>query len=87
MSQEAVMEVIQKAVDDEDFRKLLVSKPGEALTDFDLSDEERSNLSNITAEAFDGLMSNLEERASRAGLLAHDLGSLGGQRCRFQSTY
>ncbi len=71
MSQDAVIDVIQKAVDDAGFRKSLTSKPDEVLVGYDLTEEERSGLSSLSAEAFDSFVASLDERTSRVGLLAH----------------
>ncbi len=71
MSQDAVIDVIQKAVDDAGFRKILTSSPEEALAGYNLTEEERSGLSSLSAEAFDSFVASLDERTSRVGLLAH----------------
>ena len=65
MTLEVVETIIRKAVDDEEFRALLLSNPGEALADFDLSDEEREELSNLDDKFFEA--EGLEERISRSG--------------------
>ena len=65
MSLETVETIIRKAVDDEGFRALLLSNPGEALAGFDLADEEREELSNLGEEFFEA--EGLEDRISRWG--------------------
>ena len=67
MSLEALETVISKAIDDEEFRSLLLSNPEKALADYDLADEERSQLSNLDEEFFEAV--DLEDRISRWGSL------------------
>ncbi len=69
MSAEGVKQVIGRAVVDEAFRTLLFDKPGEALSGFDLTDEECAKLQTISRDEFDKIASEVEERVSRAGLL------------------
>ena len=68
MSQEAVIQVITKAVIDADFRKQLLTQPTAALFDYDLTEAERITMSKMKPEAFDNLESNLEERVSKVSL-------------------
>jgi hypothetical protein len=65
MSQESVIDVISKAVGDTEFRGLLFSDPVTALTDYDLTAEERESLSALEEEAFDAFASELEDRISK----------------------
>lgn len=67
MSAETVKEIIFKAVSDEEYRELLLSKPEDALGGYELSDEERGNLSNLSADLFDLDIEELEDRVSRWG--------------------
>ncbi len=67
MSVDGVKQVIGRAVVDEAFRTLLFDKPNEALGGFDLTDQERMQLQNITRDEFDKVASEVEERVSRAG--------------------
>jgi hypothetical protein len=68
MSAETVGVVIRKAVDDEEFRALLISNSEEALAGFDLTEEERKELNNLDMEFFEA--EDLEERISRWGNIA-----------------
>lgn len=63
MPMTTVETIIRKAVADEAFRALLIANPAEALTGYDLTDEERSGLSNLDPQVF---AVPLEERVSRA---------------------
>ena len=65
MTKESVKEVIVKAFSDSEYRDLLLSKPKEALEGYELSDEERDNLSNLSADLFDLDIEELEDRVSR----------------------
>jgi hypothetical protein len=65
MAAHDVQVVIRKAVADEDFRKLLLNKPTEALADYNLTDDERRNLSNLTPTLFEGGANDLGDRLSR----------------------
>jgi hypothetical protein len=65
MSTVAVESVIRKAVVDLEFRSLLLSNPGGALSEYDLSDEERASLSNLDTTLFNGSAEDLEQRLSR----------------------
>ena len=68
MSQEAVTQIITKAVTDADFREQLFSQPTAALADFELTDAERTALSKMRREAFDDLDNTVEERVSKVSL-------------------
>jgi hypothetical protein len=61
----SVEEIIRKAIDNEEFRALLLSNPEEALAGYELTDEERENLSKLGEEFFKA--EDLEERISRWG--------------------
>jgi len=65
MSQEAVIDVISKAVGDPEFRGLLFSDPETTLADYDLTAEEHESLSALEEEAFDAFASELEDRISK----------------------
>ena len=69
MSAETVQEIIIKAVEDEDYRELLLSDPDKVLEGFDLSDEEVSSLKAVERDQFDEVAGELEERVSRAGFV------------------
>jgi hypothetical protein len=63
MAQTAVETVIRKAVADVEFRSLLLTNPVEALSGFELTDDERTRLSKLDASAFEG--GDLDDRLSR----------------------
>jgi hypothetical protein len=65
MAAKTVQDVIRKAVADEGFRTLLLNKPTEALASYDLTDDERRNLSNLDASIFEGGAADLGDRISR----------------------
>jgi len=52
MPLQSVREVLLKAGTDASFRKSLVGDPGKALRGYDLTDEERQCLSNLSEEQF-----------------------------------
>lgn len=59
--------IIGRAVTDGEFRELLFSDPDQAISGFDLTDQEHKALQNITRERFELVQSELEERLSKAG--------------------
>lgn len=65
MSDTAVKEIIERAVKDEAFRKLLFSNPAEALQGYDLSDEDRQLLENLNEENFDEFAGGLGDRSTK----------------------
>ena len=65
MSPNIVQTVIRRAVADLEFRKTLLSDPSAALADYDLTEQERENLSKIDAKVFDSSIGDLEGRLSR----------------------
>ena len=68
MSTESVQEIIGKAVQDSEYRDLLFTDPEKALEGYELTEEEIIALKDIKAEKFDELLTDIEERISRAGL-------------------
>jgi hypothetical protein len=68
MAQEIVETIIRKAVSDEAFRALLMNNPAEALTGYDLTDEERAGLTNLDQSIFDEDGGSLEDRLARSSL-------------------
>lgn len=66
MSANTVQSIIRRAVSEPDFRAALIANPSSTLADYDLTAEERANLSKLDASLFDGNASDLEERLSRA---------------------
>ena len=65
MSANTVQTIIRRAVSDADFRAALVAYPSETLADFDLTAEERANLSKLDSSIFDANAADLEESLSR----------------------
>jgi hypothetical protein len=65
MSAEQVQRVLDRAIDDPEFRDLLARDPAAALAGYDLSDEERAKFGSGTARA-----EALEPRVSRNDLSA-----------------
>lgn len=65
MAANAVQSVLGRAVTDSEFRKMLRENPGEALTGYDLSDEEKDALMHLDAEKVDGLAQSLDDRITK----------------------
>lgn len=65
MTMQAVQDVMDRAMSDPAFRKLLGSAPVEALTSYDLTPEERGAFATGTVDA-----ERLEERMSKTDLSA-----------------
>jgi hypothetical protein len=66
MSQEVVAKVIARALGDVEFRSQLFSDPDEALSGYDLTEEQRASLNALEEETFDAFASEVEDRVSRA---------------------
>jgi hypothetical protein len=60
--------LVVKALWDESFRKLLFSRPEEAMKDFDLTKEERAELQRLERERFDDLVVDYRLRLTKAAL-------------------
>jgi hypothetical protein len=72
--------VIGKAVADSRFREELFANPDQALSGFELTEEEIAALKNIDAETMESFAGTLDERISKAfaiGIYA-GIGSGGG---------
>ena len=69
MSQDGVKQVIGRAVADAEFKNLLFGNPAEALRGFDLTNEEAAGLKKIGRSDFDKLLSDVETRVSKAGII------------------
>lgn len=69
MSVEIVQNIIRKAVIDEEFRAHLLDNADEALSEYDLSEEEIAGLRRLTDETFADESGTLEERIARAGFV------------------
>ena len=67
MSIEGVKEVIYKAIEDEEFKKELISNPLECLKTFDLTDEEKGRFNNINNDVITMFKNNIDQRMSKAG--------------------
>ena len=62
----AVSEILGRAMSDATFRAQLLDAPEEALAGYELSDEQRVLFVGLTAENFDALSGELEERLSKS---------------------
>ncbi len=60
-----VKEIIERAVKDESFRKLLFTNPTEALKGYTLTDEDRELLSNLDEDNFDQFAGGLGDRTTK----------------------
>jgi hypothetical protein len=67
MSEETIHLVIGRAVTDPEFCDLFFNNPDAALSDYDLTDDEKIALKGVTRDRFDSVQSELEERLSKAG--------------------
>jgi hypothetical protein len=65
MSQSPLKEVIERAIDDANFRQLLFSNPNEALKGYSLSEEDRKKLSNLDENNFDDFAGPLTGRTTK----------------------
>jgi carbamate kinase len=66
VSQDTVVEIIVKAFTDQVFRDQLFSEPEKALSKYDLSEDERTSLSNMEGETFDAFASEVDQRISKS---------------------
>ncbi len=62
---DTVIEIIARAINDEDFRNLLFSDPAKALDGYTLTDEERALLSNLDEESLATYGGELGERITK----------------------
>jgi hypothetical protein len=69
MSQETVQKIIIRAVTEPEYRELLFGEPDKALKGYELSEEEAAALKGLERERFDAVVSEVEERVSRAGMV------------------
>ena len=60
-----ITEVLGRAMSDAAFRTQLLAAPEQALAGYDLTDEQRTALSGLTAEGFDAFAADLEQRLSK----------------------
>lgn len=70
---EALDQVVSKAVKDSEFRALLLSDPNTALAGYEVTDEERALLTNLTADNFDKFAGELGDRDTK-GKWIHGIG-------------
>ena len=68
MSHEAVQAVLERTLSDESFRTRLFSKPDDALTDYELTDDEVTALRALSVETDPGTSAELDQRRSKAPL-------------------
>ena len=69
MSAEIVTTVIRRAVAEQEFRTALFQNPTAALSGYELTDEERTMLTGLTAENFDAMAGEMEARMSKSTFL------------------
>jgi hypothetical protein len=60
--------LVVKALWDDDFRKLLLARPDEAMKDFDLTKDERAELQRIERDRFDDLVAEYRMRLTKVAL-------------------
>jgi hypothetical protein len=65
MSQSPLKDVLERAIDDANFRQLLFHNPDEALKDYNLSEEDRKRLSNLNEDTFDDFAGPLTGRSTK----------------------
>ncbi|MCB8985484.1 MAG: hypothetical protein H6659_16770 [Ardenticatenaceae bacterium] len=65
MSEAVVKEIIERAIKDEAFRKLLFSNPDEALQSYNLTEEDRKVLENLNEDNFDEFAGGLGDRSTK----------------------
>ena len=62
---EALDQLVERAVNDKEFRKLLFKDLDKALEGYDISDEERNLLENLDEENFDEFAGGLGSRTTK----------------------
>ncbi len=65
MSQDAVSQIIGRAVTDADFRETLFSNPEQALQGYDLTDDEQEALKNLKQEDLEDFSTKLDSRITK----------------------
>lgn len=65
MVQDAVSQIIGRAVTDPEFRDLLFSNPEQALQDYELSDDEVEALKNLKQEDLEDFSAKLDSRITK----------------------
>jgi hypothetical protein len=66
MSQQAVEQVIGRAVTDPEFRDLLFSDPDQALTGYDLTEEERQAILAMESKHVEDFAGKLDSRITKS---------------------
>ena len=69
MSRDSIAEIIARAFTDPGFREQLFSDPDKALSEYDLSEEEKSTLYNLEGETFDAFASEVDQRISKSPIV------------------
>ena len=64
MTREAIIDVLAKALADDEFSALLFSDSSAALSEYDLTEEELGLLGNLREDAFEALSFEVEQRIS-----------------------
>ena len=62
---EALDKVVSRAATDKKFRELLLSDPAKALEGYEVTDEERKMLSELTADTFEAFVGGLGDRQTQ----------------------
>jgi hypothetical protein len=75
MSLADVQTVIERAVQEEEFRKELFANPDEALSGYDLSESEAAALKSIDSETLESVAGDVDERLSKAYFIGIYLGA------------
>ncbi len=65
MSKTQVIAIIDKALDDETYRNLLINNPEEALKGYELTADEYKRLTELTEETFDDFAGPLTGRTTK----------------------
>jgi hypothetical protein len=65
MSQDAISQIIGRAVTDAEFRALLFSSPEQALEGYNLADDEKEALKNLKQEDLEDFSTKLDSRITK----------------------
>ena len=65
MSVSEIKRIIEKMIDDENFEKEIFENPNNALSDFDLTNEEREQFLALDREQLKKISMNLDKRLSK----------------------
>ncbi len=68
MSDTVVKEIIERAIEDEAFRKQLFENPDKALSGYDLTEKERKLLEGLDEENFDEFAGGLGPRTTKGSI-------------------